>query len=71
MTPDFADDGRWLALIERLDEPERQVVQMRFLERRAIEEIAAETATTPLIVARRLLLGLRRLREALEEESPR
>jgi RNA polymerase sigma factor (sigma-70 family) len=68
LKPDFADDARWLALLERLDEPQRRVVQLRFLHRRKLAEIAAELAIAPAEVARRLLLGLRELREAANND---
>lgn len=68
LKPDFADDARWLALLQRLDEPQRRVVQLRFLHRRKLAEIAAELAIAPAEVARRLLLGLRELREAANND---
>jgi RNA polymerase sigma factor (sigma-70 family) len=64
LTSDFGDDARWLGLIERLDEPERIAVQMRFLQRRSLAEIAEELQISPAEAARRLLRALRQLRQA-------
>lgn len=66
---DFADDARWLTLIARLGEPERRIIEMRFLERRPLSEIASHLDISPAEVVRRLLAGARRLRAARRSQE--
>jgi RNA polymerase sigma-70 factor, ECF subfamily len=54
------------ALLERLSEPDREILQLRFFREVSAEQAAAELAITPAAAAKRLQRAMERLRPLIE-----
>jgi len=65
----FADDDGWLqALLDRLPAEQRDAIRARVLDERSYTEIAAEMATSELVIRKRVSRGLASLRRELGRE---
>ena len=62
-------EERFLALLERLSTPHREVLLLHFVEDFSIEEISAITGTPPGTTKSRLHYAKEQLRKLLEEET--
>lgn len=59
----LTDEGRVLAMLERLPAAQRDAVRAHVLDDRGYGEIAADTQTSQMVVRQRVSRGLRRLRK--------
>ena len=65
----LTDEGRVLALLERLPAGQRDAVRAHIVDERSYPEIANDTRTSQMVVRQRVSPGLRRLRKLLEAQT--
>lgn len=65
----LTDEGRVLALLERLPEEQRDAVRAYIVDDRTYPEIAADAQTSQMVIRQRVSRGLRRLRKMLEAQT--